>query len=66
MKKLGKLTQVDLRAGLNGSMRRELLSAYVSRTLDEVREKADEWMTDHNHHRPHKVLGYRLPAPIQT
>ena len=47
-------------------MRRELLSAYVFRTLDEVREKADEWMNDYNHHRPHKSLGYRPPALIQS
>ena len=66
MNKLGKLTQVDLRAGLNGSMRRELLNAYVFRTLDEVREKAVGWMTDYNHHRPHKALGYRPQAPIRS
>jgi len=34
---------------LNGSLRRELLNAYVFRTLDEVREKAQEWQDDYNH-----------------
>ncbi|MFN6115920.1 MAG: IS3 family transposase, partial [Flavobacteriales bacterium] len=61
----GKPTQNAYVERLNGSMRRELLSAYVFRTLEEVREKADEWMNDYNHHRPHKSLGYRPPALIQ-
>ncbi|AHM62359.1 transposase [Flammeovirgaceae bacterium 311] len=30
----------------NGSIRRELLNAYVFRTLSEVREKAEEWRLD--------------------
>ena len=49
---------------LNGSIRRELLNAYVFRTLDEVRDKAFEWQRDYNHHRPHKSLGYRAPMDI--
>ena len=61
----GKPTQNAYIERLNGSIRRELLSAYVFHTLSEVREKADEWMNDYNHHRPHKALGYRPPALIQ-
>lgn len=49
---------------LNGSIRRELLNAYVFRTLDEVRDKAFEWQRDYNHHRPHKSLGYRAPVDV--
>ncbi|WP_095516303.1 integrase core domain-containing protein [Rubrivirga sp. SAORIC476] len=44
---------------LNGSVRRELLDAYIFRTLDEVRRKALDCQHDYNHHRPHKSLGYR-------
>jgi putative transposase len=62
----GKPTQNAYVERLNASIRRELLSAYVFRTLDEVRKKADEWMTDYNHHRPHKALGYRPPAPVRS
>lgn len=46
----------------NGNIRRELLNAYIFRSLAEVREKAEEWRQDYNHQRPHKSLGYVPPA----
>jgi transposase InsO family protein len=49
---------------LNGSLRRELLNAYVFRTLNEVREKAQEWQYDDNHRRPHTSLGQQPPASL--
>jgi putative transposase len=48
----------------NGSIRRELLNAYVFRTLSEVREKADEFMNDYNNNRPHKSLNYKTPLSV--
>ncbi|MBN8785020.1 MAG: transposase [Terrimonas ferruginea] len=42
--------------------RRELLNAYLLQTLDEVRQKAEEWRADYNKQRPHKSLGYVPPA----
>jgi putative transposase len=48
----------------NGSIRRELLNAYVFRTLTEVREKAEEWRLDYNHHRPHQALNFKAPADL--
>jgi len=49
---------------LNGSIRKELLNAYVFRSLNEVREKVQEWMEDYNKYRPHKALGYKTPKEV--
>ena len=45
----------------NGSMRRELLNAYLFTSLDEARIMCEEWRTDYNQERPHKALGYLSP-----
>jgi len=45
----------------NGSLRRELLNAYMFTTLREVREMTSQWQTDYNRSRPHKALGYLSP-----
>lgn len=45
----------------NGSLRRELLNAYLFTTLREVREMTREWQIDYNNSRPHKALGYLSP-----
>jgi putative transposase len=45
----------------NGNIRKELLNTYVFTTLNEVREKAEEWRLDYNCSRPHKSLGYVPP-----
>jgi len=57
----GKPTQNGYVERFNGSIRKELLNAYVFRSLSEVREKVQEWMDDYNMYRPHKALGYRSP-----
>ncbi len=46
----------------NGSMRRELLNAYLFYSLNEVRYMAEEWRYDYNHERPHEALGSVLPV----
>lgn len=46
----------------NGSMRKELLDAYLFYTLAEVRLLAEEWRMDYNHERPHEALGFIPPA----
>ena len=49
---------------LNGNVRREMLNAYVFKTLSEVREKAEEWMYDYNYHRPHEALNFKSPKEL--
>ncbi len=60
----GKPTQNAFVERCNGNIRKELLNAYVFKTLDEVREKAEEYKYDYNHNRPHKSLNYRTPADL--
>jgi putative transposase len=45
----------------NGSIRRELLNAYMFNSLAEVRILSEEWREDYNTERPHKSLGYLSP-----
>ena len=45
----------------NGSIRRELLNAYLFNSLAEVRALSEEWRIDYNTERPHKSLGYLSP-----
>jgi putative transposase len=45
----------------NGSMRKELLNAYLFYSLPEVRTMIEEWRQDYNCHRPHQSLGFVPP-----
>jgi putative transposase len=45
----------------NGSIRRELLNAYLFYSLNEVRIMCEQWREDYNTERPHKSLGYLSP-----
>lgn len=45
----------------NGSLRRELLNAYMFTTLREVRLMTRDWQEDYNNYRPHKALDYQTP-----
>jgi putative transposase len=45
----------------NGSLRKELLDAYLFSSLYEVRQMAEEWRQDYNYHRPHQSLGFVPP-----
>lgn len=46
----------------NGSLRKELLNAYLFFSLQEVRTMAEEWQQDYNCQRPHQSLGFVPPA----
>lgn len=45
----------------NGSLRRELLNAYLFDSLREVRIMCEEWRIYYNTQRPHKALKYLTP-----
>lgn len=60
----GKPTQNALIERCNGSIRRELLNAYVFKSIAEVRQKTDEWKNDYNLNRPHQALNYKTPLQM--
>ncbi len=45
----------------NGSLRRELLNAYLFTSLNEARELCENWRNDYNEERPYKSLHYLSP-----
>jgi putative transposase len=48
----------------NGSIRRELLNAYVFRSLSEEKQMIKEYTIDYNFHRPHDSLGDKTPGQM--
>jgi putative transposase len=62
----GKPTQNAYVERCNGNIRKELLSAYVFKSLDEVRKMTEDWRNDYNQNRPHAALNYRTPQDLLT
>lgn len=60
----GKPTQNAYIERLNGSLRKEILNAYVFRTLGEVRYLTEKWRMDYNFNRPHTALKYKAPMDL--
>ena len=57
----GHPTQNSIIERFNGSYRRAVLDAYIFRTLLDVRELTEAWMTDYNECRPHESLDNMTP-----
>ena len=57
----GKPTQNSYVERFNRTFRDEVLNMYVFKTLSEVREITENWMTEYNEERPHDSLGDLTP-----
>ena len=51
---------------LNRSYREAVLNMYVFKTLEEVRERTEAWITDYNEVLPHDALGDLTPAECRV
>ena len=57
----GKPTQNAYIERNNGSLRQEVLDAYMFGSLNQARQLIYQWQKDYNHERPHSALGYKSP-----
>lgn len=60
----GKPMQNGFVERFNGTLRRELLNAYIFKTISEVRSMTENWVNDYNNHRPHDALKDKTPYDI--
>ncbi len=57
----GEPTQNAFIERLNGTFRRDILNAYVFKSIQEVKDLSKEWIHDYNYNRPHKSLKNKTP-----
>jgi putative transposase len=61
----GEPTQNAFIERFNGTFRRDVLNAYVFKSIQEIRTITEEWMYDYNYNRPHKSLKNKTPMEYQ-
>jgi putative transposase len=49
----------------NGSLRRDVLDAYIFTDLEQVKIITEKWFDDYNQHRPHDALNGEPPIPYR-
>jgi putative transposase len=49
----------------NGSLRRDVLDAYIFTDLEQIRIATEQWLDDYNHQRPHDALNGESPIPYR-
>lgn len=57
----GKPTDNALIESFNGSFRDECLNTHWFLSLDDARQKIEQWRRDYNRYRPHSSLGNKTP-----
>lgn len=57
----GEPTQNAYIERLNGTFRRDVLNAYIFKSIAEVKEIVSEWVYDYNYNRPHQSLKNKTP-----
>jgi len=62
----GEPTQNAYIERFNGTFRRDVLNAYVFKSIKEVDDIVNEWMIDYNYNRPHKSLKNKTPMEYMT
>jgi putative transposase len=49
----------------NGSLRKDVLDAYIFTDLEQLRIITEQWLDDYNQHRPHDALNGESPTPYR-
>lgn len=61
----GEPTQNAYIERFNGTFRRDVLNAYVFKSINELREITEDWIFDYNHNRPHNALKNKTPIEVR-
>ncbi len=60
----GKPVENSYIESFNGRLRDECLNVQIFFSLEDARQKLQEWQHDYNHVRPHSALADRSPAEV--